>query len=225
MESIKNITIISDKVIFMDALTDLFNISENIEVTSVGVDDLNFKDPLVNRPDLILFDSISKSTITLDFRNKLEEIKESIPIIYIYSGDNNQKNEKNAEINIFKKPIYFPTFLRRIQLQVRDFIEKKNKEVRIGPYLFSYPMKTLMSQGTLVVRLTEMEAKILNFLYKSDGMLIKRDVLLREVWGYNSEVMTHTLETHIYRLRKKIERHNKNQTLLISESGGYRLNL
>ena len=171
---------------------------------------------------MILVDSLPRSTNDLDITKKLKQIKNTFPVIYI---DDEYNNQKPSEVNIYKKPIYFPTFLKRIQRQVRDFIEKKNKEVRIGSYLFSYPMKTLTCKGKLVVRLTEMETKILNFLYKSDGVLIKRDVLLREVWGYNSEVMTHTLETHIYRLRKKIERHSKSQTLLISESGGYRLNL
>lgn len=222
MESIKKIIMVSDKVVFIDALKDLFNISENLEVTSVGFDDLNFKNLIVNRPDLILVDSLPRYTNDLDIIKKLKQIKNTFPVIYI---DDEYNNQKTSEVNIYKKPIYFPTFLKRIQRQVRDFIEKKNKEVRIGSYLFSYPMKTLTCKGKLVVRLTEMETKILNFLYKSDGVLIKRDVLLREVWGYNSEVMTHTLETHIYRLRKKIERHSKSQTLLISESGGYRLNL
>ena len=222
MESIKNITVVSDKVVFVDALTDLFNISENVVVTSVGFDDLNFKNLLVNRPDLILIDFLPRYRKDVDISKKLKQIKKAFPIVYI---DDGLKNQKNSAINIYKKPIYFPTFLKRIQRQVREFIEKKNKEVIIGPYMFSYPMKTLTCQGKWVVRLTEMEAKMLNFLYKADGVLIKRDVLLREVWGYNSEVMTHTLETHIYRLRKKIERHSKSKTLLVSESGGYRLNL
>ena len=70
-----------------------------------------------------------------------------------------------------------------------------------------------------------METKILNFLYESNGKLIRRDTLLTEVWGYKSEVMTHTLETHIYRLRKKISANCIGQNLLVSEFGGYRLDL
>ena len=86
-------------------------------------------------------------------------------------------------------------------------------------------MKRLVTKTGSEIRLTEMETKILNFLYKSNGKLIKRDTLLTEVWGYKSEVMTHTLETHIYRLRKKISLNCTSQTLLVSESGGYRLDL
>ena len=70
MERIKNITIISDKVVFVDALTDLFNISENVEVTSIGICDLNFKNLLTNRPDFILIDSPTQHEINLDINKK-----------------------------------------------------------------------------------------------------------------------------------------------------------
>ena len=173
MERIKNITIISDKVVFVDALTDLFNISENVEVTSIGICDLNFKNLLTNRPDFILIDSPTQHEINLDINKELEQIKKTIPVVYVEGEDNNQKV---LELNLHKKPIYFPTFLIRIQQQLRDFIEKKNKEVRIGPYLFSYPMKTLTEQGKLVARLTEMETKILNFLHNQIALYTQRQL-------------------------------------------------
>ena len=115
--------------------------------------------------------------------------------------------------------------MKSLKREVREFVGKRNKEVTIGPYFFNYLLKTMVLKDNKEIRLTEMEAKILNFLYNSGGNLIKRDILLKEVWGYNSEVMTHTLETHIYRLRKKIETDSVGTNLLISESGGYRLNL
>ena len=73
------------------------------------------------------------------------------------------------------------------------------------------------------MRLTEKETSILKFLYRSGDKPVSRDVLLHEVWGYNSGVTTHTLETHIYRLRQKIEKNPSNAELLITESGGYKL--
>jgi DNA-binding response OmpR family regulator len=73
------------------------------------------------------------------------------------------------------------------------------------------------------IRLTEKETAILKYLYRAGDRIVTRDVLLSEVWGYNSGVTTHTLETHIYRLRQKIERDPSHAELLITEAGGYKL--
>ena len=73
------------------------------------------------------------------------------------------------------------------------------------------------------VRLTEKETAILRFLYRAGQLPVSRETLLQEVWGYNSGVTTHTLETHIYRLRQKIERDAANPEILVTEAGGYKL--
>ena len=73
------------------------------------------------------------------------------------------------------------------------------------------------------MRLTEKETAILKYLYRAGDRIVTREVLLSEVWGYNSGVTTHTLETHIYRLRQKIERDPSQAELLVTESGGYKL--
>ena len=93
----------------------------------------------------------------------------------------------------------------------------------IGPYTFR-PSAKLMTDtgGKKKVRLTEKEAAILKFLYRA-GRVIGRDTLLGEVWGYNAGVTTHTLETHVYRLRQKIERDPAHAEILVTEPGGYRL--
>ena len=73
------------------------------------------------------------------------------------------------------------------------------------------------------VRLTEKETSILKYLYRAGNKVVTRDILLNEVWGYNAGVTTHTLETHIYRLRQKIETEPSDAKILITEPGGYRL--
>ena len=73
------------------------------------------------------------------------------------------------------------------------------------------------------MRLTEKETAILKYLYRAGEKAVTRDILLNEVWGYNAGVTTHTLETHIYRLRQKIERDPAAASILVTESGGYRL--
>ena len=75
----------------------------------------------------------------------------------------------------------------------------------LGPYTFKPSLKILVTADDKKIRLTEKETNILKFLYRSTEDVVPRDILLHEVWGYNAGVTTHTLETHIYRLRQKIE--------------------
>jgi DNA-binding response OmpR family regulator len=77
--------------------------------------------------------------------------------------------------------------------------------------------------GDHKIRLTEKETAILKFLCRAGNKPTDRDVLLNEVWGYNTGVTTHTLETHIYRLRQKIEENPSEAQILVTEQSGYRL--
>ena len=100
--------------------------------------------------------------------------------------------------------------------------QREDAVYRIGPYTFRPSAKVLLDSDGKKIRLTEKETNILKFLYRS-GDTVARETLLHEVWGYNPAVTTHTLETHIYRLRQKIEENPGQAQILITESGGYRL--
>ena len=222
MVSFKNITIISDDIEFVEALGGLLEDSLNFNIKKVNSESLQTKDLFDNLSEIIIVDSFSSILNKVFLTELLSRVVSLVPIIYLYHS----YNEVN-DIGVAKlpKPIYFPQLLRRIKKEMRDFVINKNREIEIGPYSFNYLMKRLVTKAGSEIRLTEMETKILNFLYESNGKLIKRDTLLTEVWGYKSEVMTHTLETHIYRLRKKISTNCISQNLLVSEPGGYRLEL
>ncbi|MDA9294053.1 winged helix-turn-helix domain-containing protein [bacterium] len=222
MVSFKNITIISDDIEFVDALGSLLEDAENYNIKVVNSTNLKTKDAFDNFPEIIIVDSFNALLNKNFLTESLSRMINLAPVIYL-SQDDNDVNDTN--FSNLPKPIYFPQLLKSIKKEMRDFVINKNREIEIGPYSFNYLMKRLVTKTGSEIRLTEMETKILNFLYKSNGKLIKRDTLLTEVWGYKSEVMTHTLETHIYRLRKKISFDCLSQTLLVSESGGYRLDL
>ena len=114
--------------------------------------------------------------------------------------------------------------MARIRLQLRQQERSEDAVFAIGPYTFRPATKSLTDDyAGNKVRLTEKEAAILKYLIRVGDRVIGRDVLLNEVWGYNSDVTTHTLETHVYRLRQKIERDPSNAELLVTEAGGYRL--
>jgi len=122
------------------------------------------------------------------------------------------------------KPFRLNELLARLRAQLRSFENSEDAVYTVGPYNFRPSAKVLHEpQRNRRIRLTEKEAAILKFLYRAGSKPVARQVLLNEVWGYNAAVTTHTLETHIYRLRQKIEPDPTNATLLITEGGGYRL--
>ena len=121
------------------------------------------------------------------------------------------------------KPFKFPVLLARIRAQLRTHEQSEDAVFQLGPYTFKPAQKMLVTENDKKVRLTEKETNILKFLYRASERVVPRDVLLHEVWGYNAGVTTHTLETHIYRLRPKIEPDPSNAQILVTESGGYRL--
>jgi DNA-binding response OmpR family regulator len=122
------------------------------------------------------------------------------------------------------KPFRFNVLLARLRAQLRQHELSEDAIFTIGPYTFRPSAKLLVDEaGRKKVRLTEKETAILKYLYRAGDKIIGRDTLLNEVWGYNAGVTTHTLETHVYRLRQKIERDPAKARILVTEPGGYRL--
>jgi DNA-binding response OmpR family regulator len=123
------------------------------------------------------------------------------------------------------KPFKFPVLLARLRAQLRQHEQSEDAIFSLGPYTFKPSIKILVTADGKKIRLTEKETNILKFLYRATEHVVPRDILLLEVWGYNAGVTTHTLETHIYRLRQKIEPDPGKASILITENGGYRLSL
>jgi len=122
------------------------------------------------------------------------------------------------------KPFRMGVLLARIRAHIRQHERSDDAMFVIGPYTFQPGAKMLVHNETdQKVRLTDKEAAILKYLYRTGDRVVSRDVLLDEVWGYNAGVTTHTLETHVYRLRQKIEDDPSNAKLLVTEPGGYKL--
>jgi DNA-binding response OmpR family regulator len=122
------------------------------------------------------------------------------------------------------KPFHLGVLLARIRAQLRQHERSEDAVFTIGPFSFRPSAKVLQDdKANRKIRLTEKEAAILKFLYRAGEKVTSREVLLNEVWGYNAGVTTHTLETHVYRLRQKIERDPSHAELLVTMPGGYRL--
>ncbi len=121
------------------------------------------------------------------------------------------------------KPFRFGVLLARIRAHLRQHEGSEDAVFQIGPYTFQPGSKLLVTTKGSKLKLTEKETAILRYLYRAGRKPVPRDVLLQEVWGYNATVTTHTLETHIYRLRQKIEPDATRATILLTDAGGYRL--
>lgn len=153
----------------------------------------------------------------------------SIPIIMLTGADAEQDVVRGLDSganDYIAKPFRLNELVARLRAQLRVFDSSEHAVFIIGPYLFRPATKQLVENASgRKIRLTEKEAAILKFLYRAGGKPVPRQTLLNEVWGYNSAVTTHTLETHIYRLRQKIEPTPNDTRLLLTEGGGYRLEI
>ena len=149
----------------------------------------------------------------------------SCPIILLTAAESDADTIQGLESganDYVTKPFRFAVLMARVHAHLRSHGHSEDAQYRIGPYTFRPSAKLLIDEASKKIRLTEKETNILKFLHRS-GETVPRETLLHEVWGYNPAVTTHTLETHIYRLRQKIEVDPGRARLLVTESGGYRL--
>jgi DNA-binding response OmpR family regulator len=150
-----------------------------------------------------------------------------VPIVMLTGADSEPDTVLGLEAgadDYVTKPFRLSVLLARLRAHLRQSDHSDAAVFMIGPYTFRPGVKLLTDQsGRKKVRLTEKETAILKYLYRAGDRAITRDTLLGEVWGYNAGVTTHTLETHVYRLRQKIERDPARAEILVTEPGGYRL--
>jgi DNA-binding response OmpR family regulator len=179
------------------------------------------------RYDTILLDVGLPDGDGRDFCAKLRRDGKTMPIIMLTGADAEQDVVRGLDAganDYIAKPFRLPELLARVRAQLRVFDNSEDAVFTIGPYLFRPSAKLLLEPArNRKVRLTDKETSILKFLYRAGGKPVPRQILLNEVWGYNSAVTTHTLETHIYRLRQKTEPDPSKPQLLRTESGGYSL--
>src|SRR3712207_4709903 len=158
---------------------------------------------------------------------KLRRDGRRMPVIMLTGQDAEQDVVRGLDAGAneyIAKPFRLGELLARVRAQLRVFDNSEDAVFTVGPYVFRPAAKLLLEPArNRKIRLTDKESNILKFLYRAAGRPVPRQVLLNEVWGYNSAVTTHTLETHIYRLRQKIEPDPSRTRLLLTVAGGYGL--
>lgn len=180
------------------------------------------------RFDAILLDVGLPDMDGRDVCRKLRETGVTVPVIMLTAAaaESDTITGLDAGANDYiTKPFRLGVLLARLRAQLRNHEASTDAIFTIGRFSF-HPTAKLLVEGPSrkKVRLTEKEVSILRYLYRAGDKAVSRETLLGEVWGYNAGVNTHTLETHVYRLRQKIERDPGRAEILVTVPGGYRLN-
>ena len=209
-----------------EALAFQLTLDKKYEIVETSGETSAFSQINNNFCDLVIVNSQSSALNGYNLTKSLRLAGFKKPIIMLINQNNNldiadDQNRKADEY--INKPFRYPVLLKSIETQLHKFKKSENTKYSIGNYIFKPNSKILESNKNRSIRLTEKENNILKFLYKNLGNTVSRETLLHEVWGYNSKVTTHTLETHIYRLRQKIEDDPSEACFLITETGGYKL--
>jgi DNA-binding response OmpR family regulator len=226
MATKRKILIVEDDATLREELADQLNLHDEFEAEQAGSAGEALAKTRGAHVDLVLMDV---GLPDIDGREAVKAMRREGyrgPVIMLTGQDSDSDTILGLEAganDYVAKPVRFAVLLARIRAQLRSHEASEDAIFSIGPYTFKPGAKMLITDKNAKIRLTEKETAILRYLYRAGSAVVGRETLLQEVWGYNSGVTTHTLETHVYRLRQKIEADPSNARLLVTEAGGYKL--
>ncbi len=226
MATVKKILMVDDDPDLREALADQLVLTEEFDVFEAGDGAEGLARAGEQSYDLVILDVGLPDMDGRELCRLMRKQGVKCPILMLtgHTTDGDQIHGLEAGANDYiAKPFKLPVLLARIRAQLRQHEQSEDAIFGVGPYSFRPASKLLLDEADKKIRLTEKETNILKYLYRAGAAVVARDVLLHEVWGYNAGVTTHTLETHIYRLRQKIEADPANARILVTEPGGYRL--
>jgi DNA-binding response OmpR family regulator len=226
MAQSKTILIVDDDADLREALAEQLEAAGEFATVQAGNGQGGVVQAQGNRPDLVLLDVDLPDIDGREVCRRMRQSGVGAPIIMLtgQTSDSDTIAGLDSGANDYvAKPFKFAVLMARIRAQLRSHEQSEDAVFRLGPYEFRPAAKVLIDEKQKKIRLTEKETSILKYLYRAGEKPVPRDELLAEVWGYNAGVTTHTLETHVYRLRQKIEPDPANAKLLLTEAGGYRL--
>ncbi len=226
MSNARTILLVDDDDDLRDSLRDQLALHDEFHVLTAPTASKGIEIAKTERLDLVLLDVVLPD---MDGREACKLLRKNgfkSPVIMLTANDSDADmilGLDSGANDYVTKPFKFAVLLARIRAQLRQHEQSEDAVFAIGPYSFKPASKILLKDDGEKVRLTEKETSILKYLFRAGEKVVTREILLQEVWGYNANVTTHTLETHIYRLRQKIEQEATKPELLITETGGYKL--
>ena len=228
MAQLKKVLLIDDDEDLREALSEQLLMTEDFDVFEGGSGAEALEKIKEQSYDLLVLDVGLPDTDGRELCRLIRKQGVKCPILMLTGHDTDSDTILGLDAganDYITKPFKFPVLLARMRAQLRQHEQSEDAIFTLGPYTFKPSIKVLVTADDKKIRLTENETNILKFLYRATEDVVPRDILLHEVWGYNAGVTTHTLETHIYRLRQKIEPDPGKASILITENGGYRLSL
>lgn len=227
MAVIKQILLVDDDDELRQSLASQLMLHEDFSVIEASSGTEGLEKARASQVDMILLDINMPDLDGREVCRLMRRANVNVPIIMLTALESDADTILGLDSganDYVVKPFRFGVLLARIRAHLRQHEQSEDAVFTIGGYCFQPGAKLLVDQQRdIKVRLTEKETAILKFLYRAGDTVTGRDVLLNEVWGYNAGVTTHTLETHIYRLRQKIEPDPAHARILVTETGGYRL--
>lgn len=227
--TVKKILLVDDDEDLRGALAEQLSLHEEFEPFEAPTASRGIERAREVHPDMIILDVGLPDIDGREACRMLRKAGIKVPIIMLTGADTDADTILGLESganDYVTKPFRFGVLLARMRAHLRQHEQSEDAIFKVGPYVFKPAAKLLVRDGTNAkVRLTEKETAILKYLYRAGGKAVSREELLNEVWGYNAGVTTHTLETHVYRLRQKIEEDPSDSKILLTEPGGYRLQL
>ena len=222
-----HILVVDDDATFRDTLIGQLSLYESFLLVEAATGRDALKHVLSDRFDAIILDF---DLPDMDGRQVCRLVRRagiSVPIILLTAADTDADTILGLDAgasDCLVKPFRMGVLLARLRAHIRQHAYSEDAAHAIGPYRFEPFKRTLLNEGTnKKIQLTYKEAKVLQYLYAVGAHAVRPEVLMQKVWDYNSRVETHTVQTHIYRLRKKMEPDPSDPKFLVTEKGGYRL--
>ncbi len=224
MAQARTLLVVDDDADLREALAEQLEL-EDFRVVQAPTAAAGFEAAGAVKPDLLILDVDLPDGDGRDLCRRLRDAGVAAPILMLTGAAEDADAIRGLDAgadDYVVKPFRFAVLLARIRAHLRSHEQSEAAVFSIGDYRFHPAQKLLLDARGRKVRLTEKETSILKYLYRKGGDPVGREELLTEVWGYNAGVSTHTLETHVYRLRQKVEPPGAAK-LIVTEGGGYRL--
>ena len=224
---VKNILLVESDGLLRDTLIELLSLQSDFLITESETGETALNKLKEGHFHLLIIESFLPDMDGFELCHRIRRENVDAPIIVLLGAEIEPPKISNPQAKpneYITKPFRLSFLITVIQSHLRKLEREEDETYSLGRHKFHPATKILLEpKENKIIKLTEKEASILKYLFCPPNTFVGRARLLNEVWGYDSGVTTHTLETHVYRLRQKIEPDPSDAQILVTESGGYRL--